>query len=420
MKDSFERMYFISIFLQTAGTLMIVSYINIFMTDLLLLSAAAAALGMVISRTLDMLCAAALPTSRYSELRDFGFTASALLLAFGIAAAFTNYTALSLPKFPAAALSSLGYLAYGAAMNLLLSLRTQLVQAKCAGDSAASHRLSTANARAMATAAVASAAVNLPLIRLSQKLVGIEQSYLLAAVLLDALAILGVVLMRKLARGYYPQSIASRHHFSVRPFFRLLRENGEYQALTACFALFYAAQNISMSTQAYYFLLTDDFAFMGTAHTLRMLAAAIGTLALPKIVARLGMKRALTLGLLLDAGFMAASGIFSPNKYLFTLFSALFMAGSGLFLGSAQSLYLQSAKKTLDPEHSRHIAAGFPVASKAGFALSAALIGIGLSFFGYGSSSAAPTSLLGFIILSCYLPALLLVLAAVFSRRLPP
>ncbi|MCR4723286.1 MAG: MFS transporter [Eubacteriales bacterium] len=419
--------YTLAVFLQTIGTGMVMTYMNLFMTDYLLITAAMVSTALLIAKFIDLFVSLiAGPIVERANFKSGKYLPWLKIIKWVLGVSFfltyLDTTKLGLPMSLRAAIIVVAYVGFGGGMSILMIARGGLLQLMSGPNMSIRTKLSSRTAQATACATIICSAAALPIVTAISPIVGENNAYLVACMLLFTGMFVGCIIMAAQAKKYdVPISTGTdREETSVTmgDMVRSVAGNSQMLIVILAMGIFYIAMNVFTAVQAYYFrYIVNDYMFMATSMTIKTSFAFVASLIVPAIGRKLGKKNAFICGLIVYA--IAHVGIMlfgAGSKIVFTLCTCIFTAAMYLFTSFGVNYFLDCGEygyyKT--GKDNRAVAmAMYNIPMKIGFMLGAAIGGYGLAIIGYEAGIVITTKFIhDFMFIIGAIPAILCVLAA--------
>jgi len=419
--------YTLAVFLQTIGSGMVMIYMNLFMTDYLLITAAMVSTALLIAKLLDFFVSlVAGPMVEKANFKTGKYYPWLKIIKWVLGVSFFltyfDTTRLGFPMWLRAAVIVVAYVGFGGGMSILMIARGGLLQLMSGSDMGIRTRLSARTAQATACATIITSAAALPLITAFSPSVGENNAYLVACMLLFIGMFVGCIIMASQTKKYdipvTGTAAGAKKTVTMGDMARSVAGNSQMLVMILVMAIFYIGMNVVTAVQAYYFkYIVNDYLFMATSMTIRTSFAFVASLFVPAIGKKLGKKKAFLCGLIIYA--IAQLGIMffgAGSKYVFTLCTCIYTAAMYMFTSFGVNYFLDCGEygyyKT--GKDNRAVAmAMYNIPMKIGFMLGAAIGGYGLAIIGYKPDMViTPAFTRGFMFIIGAIPAILCVIAA--------
>ena len=420
--------YTLAVFLQTIGSGMVMTYMNLFMTDYLLITAARVSTALLIAKFIDLFVSLiAGPIVERANFKSGKYLPWLKIIKWVLGVSFFltyfDTTKLGLPMWLRAAIIVVAYVGFGGGMSILMIARGGLLQLMSGPDMGTRTKLSSRTVQATACATIICSAAALPIVTAVSPMVGENNAYLVACMLLFVGMFIGCMIMASQAKKYdapvLPGTGPAKKTVTMGDMVRSVAGNSQMLIVILVMGIFYIAMNVFTAVQAYYFrYIVEDYLFMATSMTIKTSFAFVASLFVPAIGKKLGKKNAFICGLIVYA--IAHIGIMvfgAGSKIVFTLCTCVFTAAMYMFTSFGVNYFLDCGEygyyKT--GKDNRAVAmAMYNIPMKIGFMLGAAIGGYGLAIIGYEAGMViTPKFVTGFMFIIGAIPAILCVLAAV-------
>lgn len=399
------------------------SYFNLFMTDNLLISAAAVGTLLLASRIIDfvvgLIAGGVVEKARFKsgKFRPWlNFIKWVVLIS--ICLHFLDTTGL--PMFARIIICMVGYIGLNCSMNFVTLSQFGLM-ALIAGPSMEKRNiLSMRYSQALAAGSIVVSASALPVIKFLTPYIGNSNAYLLVAAVLAAVLFAATITFSNTAKAYdKPQEADSPGGaVSVKDMVSSVVTNGQLLTVILSWTLFYIATFIMNGIMAHYFsYVLGNILFMSISMTVSGAFGFIAALIAPKIGVKLGKKNAMVSGLLLYAFGSLAITVFAGGSYI--VYTVLGCANSFfmyMFQGFNVNYMLDAGEYGYHKtgKDNRTVAMSMMnIPMKIGMALGGSIGLFGLSFIGFEAGMSVTTDFIDkFMWLLGGGPAIFAVLAA--------
>jgi Na+/melibiose symporter-like transporter len=418
------------LFSSTLITMVPMTYITIFMTDNLLISAAVVGSVLLIARIIDFIISVVVGGIIERGRLPWGKYRSWILLVrwiivFGVVCQFFDTTIF--PIGARAIVCCIGYICMHGGMSFTTNAYYGLIPLLAGSNANDRFRLSARGAQFMSAATLLVSALALPLITFIAPSVGMNMGYFIVAV---AFAIPYIFVSQmccnmckeadpsgKTGRVNKSKSVAGR--VTLKDMVKSVVTNGQLMVLFIAFTVFYIAMFAVSGVMAYYFTyITGNILYMSAAMTISMIVSLGAAIILPKFAGKLGKKRSFILALLIyTVGsvliwkfaasswiiYTVTSSINAASMYLFTSF------GVNYFLDAGEYYLYKTGKNTKDIAISM-----YSVPMKVGMALGGAIATYGLAAINYTAGMEVTAGFVSdFMILLGIIPAVFTLIGAV-------
>ena len=391
------RIYTLAILMQGIGSGAVMLYMNVFMTDYLLIDAALVATALLVAKFIDLFVSFITgPIVEKANFKNGTYGPWFTILKYGLFACFVltyldTYT-LGIPELLRASLVVLAYVGYGGGMSILMIARGGLLQQMAGADMDVRNVISARTAQATAAAQIITSAIAVPMITFFAAYVGENHSYAVTIGILAILMVAGCLLMRSQAKIYDVHIPAEKRKaapkVSLKDMFQSVAGNSQMMVLIVCMSVFYIAMQTFLAIQAYYFRnIMNDFNFMAVSMTIKTVFAFVASLFMPALGKKVGKKNAFILGLLLyAAALLGITFLGASSEYVFTFFTCVFTAAMYLFTSFGVNYFLDCGEygyyKTGKDNRATAMAM-YNIPMKIGFMGGSAIGSYGLAMIGY-------------------------------------
>lgn len=413
------------VFMQTVGSSMVMTYMNMFMTDYLMIAAATVSTALVIAKTIDLIfsvCAG--PLMEKVQFKEGKYRPWLNIIKWVLFISFTltylNTYELGLKsEWVRAIIIIISYVGFGAGMSIIMICRGGVLQYMAGADMGIRAKISSRQAQATAAATIITSACVLPMITAVGKVTTDKWAYWVTCTFLALFMLFGAGGMAKLAKRYdAPAGASGKKAVTVKDMFNAVAGNDQLLIMILIMGIFYIGSNVLVAIQAYYFrYVIKDYAFMATSMTIKTAFAFVASLFIPTLGKKLGKRKSFLFGLLGYAASMAFIGIFGgASKWYFTIGTCLFTAcmymfssfGVNYFLDCGEYGYHKTGK-----DYRATAMAMYNVPMKIGFVGGSAIAGYGLAAIGYTPGMDMTEEFVGkYMTIIGTIPAILCVLAA--------
>jgi GPH family glycoside/pentoside/hexuronide:cation symporter len=318
------------------------SYMQLFMTDNLLISAAMAAFILTLGRGIDFIaCALTGAVMEKVRLREGKYRSWVNILRWVVLGAmiamFLNTAGI--PVGLRAAVCLAAYLGMNLSMNFIGTAASGILTLLAGPSQANRNKLAIRQNQFMVAAQIVIAAGAIPFLNLTRPLVGNNNAYTVLALVLAAVFFLGMSVLSGTAKPYdrpeAAQDASGQTPVTIGDMVRAVVTNNQLLIFLLAQTLFMAGSFGIQPLGAYYFIyVLGDFNLMTKAMTittsLSLLAAIVG----PILGVKLGKKRAMITGLLIAS--MGGCGIAAFGHLGLTVYVTLLcinMLGTFIFAG---------------------------------------------------------------------------------------
>lgn len=402
----------------TIGNMLPLSYITIFITENLLISAALMGTTLLVARILDFMVGviaggvvekARLPWGKYrSWLVILKYTAFA-----GCVMQFTDTT--TLPVVARAVIIVIGYCLLHFSMNFTTTAQYGILASMAKTSMKDRNTLSIRSGQAMAVANIVASATALPFINFLTPIVGNSNAYTIVAAIFAAIMFIGATVLTKVAAPYDPNqyNVSSGAGVSVRDMVASVFTNNQLLVVVSAHILFYVGMFTFNGLMAYYFMyVLGNFLLMSLAMTITMIFSFFASIISPKVGVKLGKKNAMVVGLFIyGLGSLAIAFLGHISLVVYIVINCIMTLGMYMYTGFGVNYMLDAGEYGLykTGKDNRAVAISmFNLQIKVGMTLGGAIIGYGLSIIGYEAGMAVTSEFIKhFMLLFGGLPAIL-------------
>ena len=416
----------LQVFMQTVGSSMVMVYMNLFMTDYLMIAAATVSTALVIAKTIDLVFSVvAGPIMEKVRFKNGKYRPWLNIVKWLLFISFTltylNTYELGVgSEWLRAGVIIVSYVGFGAGMSLLMICRGGVLQYMAGADMGIRAKISARQAQATAAATIITSACVLPLIKLVGGFTGDKWAYWVTCTFLALFMLFGAGGMARLARNYdAPSDAAAKKTVTVKDMFNAVAGNSQLLIMILSMGIFYISMNVLTGIQVYYFrYIINDYGFMATSMTIKTAFAFVASLFIPRLGKKLGKRMSYVVGLLGYAASMVFIGVFGgSSKWIFTIGTCLFTAFMYMFSSFGVNYFLDCGEygyhKTGKDYRSTAMAM-FNLPMKIGFVGGSAIAGYGLAAIGYQPGMEITADFTSkYMLIIGTIPAVLCVLAAV-------
>lgn len=409
------------------GIMVPMSYLTIFLTENIMMSAALMGTILLVARIIDF--AIGLSSGGIIEkvkLKDGKYRSWFKILRWvvliGVFMQFVNTSAL--PPIISITIVFIGYLMLHGSMNFLQTSQFGIVSMMAGPSMEDRNRLSFRNFQFAAAGQIIISAVALPAINILTPVVGNTNAYTLVATLGALMMFLGATSVVKVSKTYdvtAPQNdgISTMPQVSFGDMIKSVVTNSQMLVVMLAQVFFQTGMQVAMGIMAYYFMFVlGNLTLMALAMTITTIFGLVGSIIGPKFGTKLGKKNAMVVGLLVFAIANIAIMLFATDSIVvYVIFACLYTVGMYFFMSFGQLYFLDCGEyglwKTGKDNRAVALSMGnMPI--KIGMALGGALGAYGLQAIGYtpGMTSSAEFAS-NFMYLFGGLPAILTLLGAI-------
>jgi GPH family glycoside/pentoside/hexuronide:cation symporter len=403
------------------------SYLNIFITDNLLISAALMGTILTSSRIIDFFISAISGGIIEKVKLKWGKYRSWVLISkyvslISLSVLFLNTG--SLPLEAKCAIIIIAYLGLNLSMNFV-GTATFGIMALMAGPSMEDRsRLSIRQTQLMAVGQILISASAIPFLNLMSPAVGQTNAYTVLAVLAALILFYGMQVMGKVAKPYDvpaasgggPEALS----VTVKDMVKAVLTNDQMlKYMVADFCMKTGSFGISGIAAYYFIYILGNFNYMAIAMTIITGFSFFASLVCPGIGIRLGKKRAMVIGLLVSTLSSAGIALFGHlGLPVYIGISFITMLGNYLYVGFGVNYILDCGEYDLwktGKDNRTVLMSLFNLPMKLGFLVGGAVGAFGLALIGYQSGMdplAVPGFVRNFMLILGGVPALLYALGA--------
>lgn len=385
------------------GTAVPMSYLNIFMTENLLYSAALMGTTLLIARLIDFaigLVGGGIVEK--SRLKWGKFRSWIVILRFvvyiGCVLLFVDTSALS--TVPKMVITIVGYLCIHGSMNFLQTAQFGILSSMAGSDMEGRNLLAVRSAQGMALAMIITSATTLPFIQFLTPYVGNTNAYLIASAFFGIFFVIGGTILVKAAEPYDPpqskDAVSGMPTPTVKDMIKSVTTNGQLLTYISSSSIFYTGMMLFNGIMAYYFMyVLGEYLLMSVAMTASTVFGLVASVVGPKIGLKLGKKKAMVIGLLIYAvGSLCISLFAKTSLVIYIVITCINSVGMYIFSGFGPNYVIDAGEYGLykTGKDNRAVAMGtMTMPMKIGMMLGGALAGYGLEFIGY-TAGMAPTA----------------------------
>lgn len=383
-------------FAQMLGIMVPMSYITIFMTENIMMSAALMGSILLVARIIDFIIAVlAGGIIEKSKFKNGKFRSWLIILRWtlliGVFLEFANTTAL--PMAVSAAIVFVGYLLINGSMNFIATSQFGLIS-KMAGPSMEDrNRLSFRNAQFAAIGSIVISAAAIPSINLLTPAIGNTNAYTVVATLGALITFIGATIIINVSEPYDKTTVESKDApkmptVTLGDMVKSVVTNGQMLVVMLAQILYQTATQIAMGIMSFYFMFVlGDFTLMAVAMTITTAFGFVGSIIGPKVGSKVGKKYAMVLGMMAYAVMSLCIALFAKSSViLYIIFACGYTMGMYFFFSYGQLYFLDCGEyglwKTGKDNRAVALSMGnLPI--KIGMAVGGALGAYGLQLIGY-------------------------------------
>ena len=416
-------------FTMMLGIMVPMSYITIFMTEQLMMSAALAGTILLTARIVDFFIGITAggviekTRMKHGKYRSW-YRILRWVVLIGVFLQFLNTNGL--PLAAQVVIVFVGYLMLHGSMDYLAPAQFGIIAMMGGTNMQDRNRLAFANARFSSLGGIVISAVALPLINLLTPIVGPSYSYTVVATAGAAMFVLGASLILKVSKPYdLPQPKVGKGEAGVGmptvtlgDMFKSVFTNDQLLILFLGQTFYQTAAQVAMGIMAYYFMFVlGNLTLMALAMTITTAFGFIGAVVGPKVGTKLGKKSAMVIGMFTYAVMSIGIAFFgSRSLVVYIIFACAYTIGNYFFMSFGNMFYLDCGEygywKTGKDNRAVTLSVGnMPI--KIGMALGGSLGAYGLQIIGYVPNMApTPEFATKFMYLFGGLPAALALIGA--------
>lgn len=389
------NLYALSGFAQTLGIRVPMTYISIFMTDFLLISATTMGTTLVIAKTLDFIVAMVAGAVIEKTNMKWGKYISwirVLTFALFFGSILHFLPTQGLPELVRCAIILIGYCCIHCSMNFLATARGGIISLMAGADMEQRRVLTTRQAQFNAFGGIAISAITLPTIKFMQPFVGEAGGYLVVAIAFAAVNLFISLTFCKKAQPFDLPAArgAAKQAVSVKDMITSITSNPQMRVLLIVYTLFGIGTQTYTGLIAYYFkVVTGKYMMMALCTTIRGCVAFVASLFVPKLGKKLGKKKALITGMGLYALSMLGLGLFGLKSiWIFTAFMCLNMSAGYIYMSFGANYWIDCGEYGFfhTGKDLRPVAISMMnIPTKIGMIVGAAVLSYGLAAIGYAA-----------------------------------
>lgn len=391
-------------FTSALATMIPMSYITIFITDNLLISASLMGATLLVARIIDFVISlVAGGVIEKSKLKWGKYRSWTKIMRFtvfaGCALQFLDTTSYSL--IIRIIIVSLGYILLNGSMNFIATAQFGIMACMAGTSLEERNRLSIRSAQWMAAGTIIISASALPLIQFLTPYVGNTNGYFIAAVFFAAFFLIGATVLVKVSEPYdkpVPKDfISNMPAVTVNDMIKSVVTNNQLLIVIFSNTIFNTGMFIFNGVMAYYFMyVLGNYLLMSVAMTSTTVFGLVASIFGPQIGKKLGKKNAMVAGLLLySAGSLSIALFGKISLIVYIVINCIMVLGMYFFMGFGPNYMLDAGEYGLykTGKDNRAVAMSMMnIPMKIGMALGGAIAGFGLSFIGYEAGMAVDAS----------------------------
>ena len=409
------------LFTEMIMVIMPLSYMAVFMTENLAMSAALMGTLILIARLVDMVVGL-LSGGIIQRARENGtyyskwITATRWIVSIGVILMFTNTTGTSMVI--RCVCSFLAYCMVNCSMNFVQTSQFNILAVMGGSSMENRNRLAFRGTQFGAAASILTSLITVPLITGLQPLVGKDYGYMVVAVIYAVPYIIGCHFLAKACRKFEQTSTVSiGPRISVREMIKSVVTNSQLLVLLIVNSITYMGTFTLMTLGAYYYIyVLGNFMLMAVSMTVTTIFALFAAIVGPKVGVKLGKKRAMLVGLAASVVAQVLIYFFARQSVIPFIIISCISSLCGYFYMSFNANYVLDCGEyhfNKTGKDNRAVAMGmmtFPV--KIGLIVGGAVGSFGLALIGY-TAGMAPTAdfVNSFMLVFALAPAALTVIA---------
>ncbi|HIX38919.1 MAG TPA: MFS transporter [Candidatus Blautia pullistercoris] len=405
------------------------TYLTIFMTDMIGIPAAIVATTLLIARFIDLIIGILCGGIIEKVHLPWGKYRSWLLLlrwviVFSLVCSFFDTSAW--PLAFRVGVSFIGYILLNACMSFTTNAYYALGPALAGANLNDRNRLSARGAQFMCVAMLITSAATIPLVTFLTPYTGPANAYLAVAVVFALPYILGCQMVSDLCRECDPsgkrgEQGAGVSTVTLKDMIQSVVQNKQLLILFLSYTIYYIGLYTISGLGTYYFTyIVGNYMNMSYSMTVTMITGFLSSLIMPKLGGKLGKKRSFVLALIIYAAAYACVYFIGGNWILFTLMGAIGGGAVYMFTGFGVNYFVDCGEYHLykTGKDTRMIAiAMYSVPMKIGMMLGGAVATYGLAMIGYHAGiTVTPEFQTDFMILLAVIPAVLVLIGALIMQ----
>ena len=386
-------------FTMMLGIMVPMSYITIFMTEQLMMSAALMGTILLTARILDffigLTAGGVIEKTRmkHGKYRSW-YKILRWVVLIGVILQFMNTNAL--PLAAKVIIVFAGYIMLHGSMNYLAPAQFGIISMMGGTNMEDRNRLAFANARFSSLGGIVISAVALPAINLLTPIVGSTYSYTIVAGIGAAMFVVGATSVLSVSKPYdLPEAKVAKSadgvgmpKITLGDMVKSVFTNDQLLILFLGQTFFQTAGQVAMGIMAYYFMFVlGNLTLMALAMTITTAFGFIGAIVGPKVGTKLGKKSAMVIGMYAYAIMSVGIAIFGAGSLvIYIIFACGYTIGQYFFMSFGNMFFLDCGEygywKTGKDNRAVALAIGnMPI--KIGMALGGSLGAYGLAVIGY-------------------------------------
>ncbi len=402
------------------------TYLTIFMTDIIMIPTAVVASTLLIARIIDFLigviCGGIIEKFRmpWGKYRSWLLVLRWVII-FSLVCSFFDTS--SWPVAFRVGVSFIGYFLLNAGMSFTTNAYYALGPALAGANLNDRNRLSARGAQFMCVAMLITSALTIPLVTALTPVVGPANAYLIVAVVFALPYIGGCQMVSNMCRECDPSGKAEKGGAQAGPtvtlgdMVRSVTQNSQLLVLFIAYTIYYIGLYVISGLGTYYFTyIVGDFMKMSVSMTITMITGFIASLIMPKLGGKLGKKKAFVTALVVYALAYACVFFIGGNWPFYTLCGAIGGGAVYLFSSFGANYFVDCGEHHLHKtgKDTRTIAITmYSVPMKIGMALGGAIATYGLAFIGYHAGMTIDGAFqTKFMFLLSIIPAILVLIGA--------
>ncbi len=405
------------------------TFVTIFMTDMVGIPTAMVATTLLVARFLDLIIGiicggiiekARMPWGKYrSWLLVFRW-----VIIFSLVCTFFDTSGW--PLTFRIAVSFVGYILMNAGMSFTTNAYYALGPALAGANLDDRNRMSARGAQFMCVAMLITCAATIPLVTVLAPIVGPAHAYLVVAVVFAIPYIFGCQMVSNLCKDCDPSGKRGDKGLpmstvTLKDMVQSVVQNKQLLVVFLALTIYYIGLYTIQGLATYYFMyIVGDYMKMSVSSTVVMIAGFLASLVMPKLGGKLGKKRAFVAALVIYAAAYALVYPFGGNWILYTVFGAIGGAAVYLFTTFGVNYFVDCGEYHLykTGKDTRVIAITmYSVPMKIGMMLGGAVATYGLAAIGYYAGIAVdPIFQRNFMLLLAIIPAALVLVGALIMQ----
>ncbi len=403
------------------------TYLTIFMTDTLMISAGVVATTLLIARAIDLVIGilsggiiekAHLKWGRYRSWLLIG----RWFIIFGIVCSFFDTS--SWPIGFRVGVAFVGYILLNVTFSFVTNAYYALAPCLAKGNMTDRFRLSARGAQFMCVAMLITSALTVPLVTALTPVVGAGWGYMIVALIFAIPYIFGVQMLNGITKECdpdNPEKTVAGPQITIKDMVLSVVKNNQMLVMFIAYSIYYIGLYTIQGLSTYYFMyIVGDYMKLSISMTVTMITGTIASLFVPQLGKKLGKKRAFVSALVIYAlAFICVYFFVGGNWILYTVFGVIGGAFVYLFTGFGPNYFIDCGEYYLykTGKDTRNIAiAMFSVPMKIGMMLGGAIAIYGLDAIGYQAGiQVTPVFQNHFMFLLGIIPSVLVLIGALIT-----